>query len=470
MDALAATTATFGEQHFSTAQLGDRRRTRRLVRLADRIARHPGGTLPDKLAAPADLKALYRLVNRPTVTHAAVLQPHQQRTRALMLAHRDEVVLQIHDPTELDYTGKKSLTDLGQIGNGHYRGYICHQTLAVLPKSKEVLGLLQQILHRRADVPPNETRTEKRERENRESLLWLQATSALGPVPEGCQWVDVADRGADTFEFFDHEAALGRSYVVRSSQDRRMRPGHGTKGKTRLLHGFARQLPAQGQRTVKVGERPGQPARQTQVAFAWAAVTLLVPQNPCGHNRRRPLQVWVVRAWEVAPPEGVEPIEGILLTKVPVAEATDAAAVLDWYSCRWIIEEFHKAQKTGCGIELPQFTTEEALQPMIALLSVVALLLLDLRQQSRQPDAEQRPASAVVAPVYVAVLSGWRHKEVRPAWSIKEFFWALARLGGHQNRRGDAEPGWLVLWRGWTKLQIMVDGALAVGFERCGQT
>ena len=33
--------------------------------------KHPGGTLPDKLSSPADLKALYRLCDCEAVTHAA---------------------------------------------------------------------------------------------------------------------------------------------------------------------------------------------------------------------------------------------------------------------------------------------------------------------------------------------------------------------------------------------------------------
>ena len=45
--------------------------------------------------------------------------------------------------------------------------------------------------------------------------------------------------------------------------------------------------------------------------------------------------------------------------------------------------------------------------------------------------------------------------------TVKEFFMALARLGGHMNRKSDGDPGWLVLWRGWMKLQSMLDGAEA---------
>ena len=57
---------TLGRAMFGRAELGDRRRTARLVETFDRMRRHPGGTLPDKLASPPNLKALYRLCRQGT--------------------------------------------------------------------------------------------------------------------------------------------------------------------------------------------------------------------------------------------------------------------------------------------------------------------------------------------------------------------------------------------------------------------
>ena len=141
-----------------------------------------------------------------------------------------------------------------------------------------------------------------------------------------------------------------------------------------------------------------------------------------------------------------------------------------WYECRWIVEEYHKGMKTGCGVEELQFTAVERLQPAIALLSAVALTLLDLRDASRRDDAHTRPATTVISHDYVAVLTAWRYGEVRMEVSVHDFYYALARLGGHQNRKHDKRPGWLVLWRGWVKLQAMLDGYLAARRKRCGQT
>ena len=124
--------------------------------------------------------------------------------------------------------------------------------------------------------------------------------------------------------------------------------------------------------------------------------------------------------------------------------------------------------KTGCGIETLQFTAAERLEPAIALLSVVAATLLNLRTASRREDAKTRPATDVVSSDYIRVLSGWRWGRVRDDLTVHEFFFALARLGGHQNRKHDKPPGWLILWRGWTTLQAMSEGADAIRRKKCG--
>jgi hypothetical protein len=459
------TVASFGERHFGAARLGHRRRTQCLVRIADQIYRHPGGTLPAKLHEPKDYKAMDRLMNRPETTHTGVLEPHRQQTLERM-RQSNGVVLVLHDTTELDYSGLQSISDLGPIGGGFNRGYLCHNSLAFDPQRHEVIGLANQILHRRRHVGRNESVRSKRERRDRESRLWVDGVAALGTPPEGCLWVQVADRGADTFEFLGRPWSPHEAFVMRSKVNRVIRCGHDPHGPRGYLHTYARTLPLRGRWEVLVAARPGQPERKAIVAVAFAPVLLWPPHVRRGIYEKRPLGLWVVRVAELHPPKGVKPLEWILLTNRKVATLEQAWERVDWYACRWVVEEYHKAQKTGCAIEDLQFTTSAALAPMIALLSVVAVTLLNLREASRRPDARERPATALVDARYVAVLSAWRYKKVRKDLSIHDFFYALARLGGHQNRKRDHRPGWLVLWRGWMALQHMVDGAEAL--KSCG--
>jgi hypothetical protein len=465
--------------HFGNAELGDKRRTKRLVYSADRVCRHPGGTLPDKFKSPHDLKAFYRLCACRDVTHEAILTPHRQRTLE-QIEDRVGDVLVIHDSTELDYTTHLSLKHLGQIGNGHHRGYICHNSLAVDPDNREVVGLLNQVLHRRVHAPKKETVAQRRKRKTRESRLWLKGVSVL---PARQQLIDVCDQGADTFEFLEHEFHSGRRFVIRAAYDRGILIGHDAQsGRRSHLRRYASRLPALGQRTVRVTSkllekspkkqgnkrRRFRKAREATVCVAAAPIQVKAPQNKNGEHGNDPLPLWIIHVWEPNPPRGQERLEWFLLTNEPVETFDDACRVIGWYECRWIVEEYHKALKTGCGIENPQFATEARLQPAIALLSVVALTLLSLRDASRRPDAKTCPAIELISVDYVEVLSIWRHNRVCAKWTVHDFFYALARLGGHQNRKRDKQPGWLVLWRGWTTLQAMVDGADAMKRKQCG--
>ncbi|MBL4886851.1 MAG: hypothetical protein JKY95_20300 [Planctomycetaceae bacterium] len=61
MSAQLDSNVTLGQSIFGNAQLGDKRRTARLVQTFDLMRRHPGGSLPQKMASPADLRAFYRL-------------------------------------------------------------------------------------------------------------------------------------------------------------------------------------------------------------------------------------------------------------------------------------------------------------------------------------------------------------------------------------------------------------------------
>lgn len=452
----------FGQQHFGSAQLGDRRRTRSLVDLANRLAHHPQGSLPQKFADPNALRRCYDLMDHPAVTHAAVLAPHREATFAQLRAY-DGVVLFLHDTTELDFTSHTALHDhLGLIAGDRGRGYQCHHSLAVAACDRRVFGLVNQLLHARHPVPADETVAQTRQRETRESLLWVRGVAPLEAAPAGRLWVDVCDRGGETFEFLDYEEAQQRRYVVRAWHDRRSRVGHDPRGRLTKLHEYLRSLPGQGEREVEIHDHDTGAVRRAQLGIAWAPVRLRTPKNKRGHYRGVPLDVWALRVWEERPPAGVAAVEWFLLTNVAVTEVEAAWERVAWYLVRWVVEEYHKAQKTGCDIEAPQFETVERLQPMIALLSVVAVLLLNLRDLSRQEEAQGLPATAVVAAEWVLVLSGWRYQEARPL-TVAEFFLALARLGGHQNRRKDHPPGWLVLWRGWQKLQLLVEG------DRAGQ-
>src|SRR5512142_1917035 len=177
----------WAERNFATAQLGDRRRTRRLVESAVRIAARPEKAFP-QIFDWNDLRGFYRLCDRQETTLAAVMQPHWDQTRQAMA--EQPLVLIVHDTTELDFTSHHALTGIGPIGNERGRGLLQHNSLAIVPRPRQVLGLASQQCRARQPAPNGE-RTHRRKRRPRESDLWTGGIRAAGRPPAGCCWADV---------------------------------------------------------------------------------------------------------------------------------------------------------------------------------------------------------------------------------------------------------------------------------------
>lgn len=456
---------TFGEIHFGSAALGDKRRVRRLVAIADLLVKNPSGSLPSKFNGPGELDGLYHLMKNESVTHASVLAAHFMQTRE-SLACSEEYVVVAHDTTELDFTSHATLTELGQIGKGSSRGYLCHNSLAVLPKTRQVIGLANQILWKRRVVQKGETRSARREHKNRESQLWKQATD---PLPKTLNIVDVCDRGADVFEFLEAEASSGRTFVVRSWHNRSLRVCD-VNGNRTYLHDYVRTIPSLGTKIVEIprsvedessgkSKKAKKAARLATLQVSVVKVSIPRPKRRSGQHGNAPLEVTVVRVWEPNPPAGEKAMEWMLLTNFDAIDLRTGSLVVSWYECRWVVEEYHKAKKTGLNIEDPQFQSESRLEPMIALLSVVAISLLNLRALAGSEDSKNQPAITVMHPDFIETLSLWRYKETRPDMSVCDFCMALGKLGGHLNRKRDGLPGWLTLWRGWMRLNDRVEGA-----------
>lgn len=470
----------FGMTHFQHCDFGDARLTRRAVGSAAMILQHPGGSLPDKLRC-SDLIGFYRMANNPKVTHEKMLQGHRQWVFEQMNSVVGEpvaprVLLLISDTTEADFTGLESTAGLGSIGNGGGRGLLCHNVLAYDCENRSTLGLASQVIHKRRDVKKSETARQKREHPQRESRLWKRGLAGLPAVPAGQLRVNICDRGGDSFENIDFFETRGEKHCIRSKSNRKLADSDaGADDVTRRLHDLARALPRVDRRSIIVNANHGQPGRCATVAIGFSPVTIPAPRGRRGEHSDQPAEAFVIHVREIRDPQdhpakskakGPEPLEWILLTNVPVQNAADAWERVDWYRCRPVIEEFHKAMKTGCGVELLQFTHRAALEVALALLSVVATQLLKMRDLSRDPEKKDLPATRVIDEIYAEVLSVMRFGKKQPLTAY-EFSLALAYLGGHLNRRTDKPPGWLVLWRGWTKLQPMVSAVQADRRSRC---
>ena len=442
-------------EQWGDAALGDSRRTDRAVEIGAAIVANPGASLPVQMEGWQGLKAAYRLLNEEDVTHSALSQPHWQATAERSKHSGASVVLFIQDTTELDYTGHRSVEGLGQIGDGRGRGIMVHSCLAVVPTpgNPDILGLAGQIPWMRDIVASDLKTNTKKQKQRNEGDIWAEMIESIGQAPKqetGQIWVSVGDRGSDVFSYLRRSQALEWHCLLRVTQNRVITMLDGSKG---YLKQLARSLESQAQKTIVLRGRDGEPQRSVQLQVAWESITIQPPAQ--GAERfSQPISGWCIRCWEEH--IGKDALEWILFTTVAVSDAHSALEQLDWYACRWLIEEYHKCLKSGCAIEQRQLETAAGLLSLLGFLGIVAVRLLQLRTLSRSyPDAPARQfVPLLMLNVLVAKLGLFSNE-----LTMSEFWQALARLGGFIGRKSDGRPGWQALWRGWARLQDMCCGA-----------
>lgn len=442
---------------FGSVELGDKRRTQRAVEIAQGMARRPADSLAQQMAGWNQQRGAYRLLDNEAVSHEALSAPHWQQTR-VKAGQSGPVVLMVQDITELDYSAHRATDGLGPIGDHRGQGLMVHNTLAIEPSQRQVVGMAyQQVWTRDAEAHKGkESRTERQARANRQSQRWVKAVEAIGKPPAGVRWVHVGDRESDIFSFFEQCQAKEVDFCIRVKENRRLEEW--SADDPRRLLDQVRQLPAMGERRLEIPAQSGQPARIAQLRVSWQAVTLRSPANEPG--KERTLDAWVVRTWEPNPPPGVKAIEWLLLTSVPVLTLPDALERIDWYTCRWIIEEYHSCLKTGCAIENSRLQHAERLQRLLAFLSILAVRLLQLRDLSR--TTPHLLARTVVEGVLVQIVAYRTHTDPNTL-TLATFWRSVATLGGFPGRKSDGQPGWKRLWHGWLRL---LDWAEGVHFAR----
>ncbi len=298
--------ARWAVEQFGKVELGDKRRRQRAIELAQAMARRPGDGLMKQTGDWNGQRGAYRLLDNAAVSHAALSEPHWALTRE-QAGQRGPVVLMVQDITELDYSSHTATEGLGPIGDQRGRGLLVHNTLAIEPSSRQVIGLAYQQVWVRDEQAHKgqETHLARQHRRTRQSSRWVNAVQAIGTPPQAVRWVHVADRESDIFPFFQQVKACAVDFCVRIVQNRRLVDW--TDETPRYLSDQARQLPCMGERTLDIPAKPGQAARQAHLSVSWQPVSLRSPRNALGEETL--LTAWVVRTWEVNLPVGATAIE-----------------------------------------------------------------------------------------------------------------------------------------------------------------
>jgi hypothetical protein len=450
-DNLATSDNQWAAEEFAHVELKDGRLNWRCQELASILAQQPEVPINQACEDWADTKAAYRFFANEKVTPERILAPHQGQTVSRISQH--PLVLAVQDTTFFTYSHHPYTEELGAIGNKKQKqqGFGMHSTLAVTPTGMPLGLLTQAFFTRPVDEPshqPNDLH--KLPIEEKESYRWLQAfeqTMALSP--EGVDVVTVCDREADIYEMFALAQEKAAHLLVRASADRAL-----VDNEARTLWPKVERQAIAGYLTVHITPNQKRAARTAKVSLRFTQVQLKPPWRP----KQKKLPIVTLNAILVRednPPAGVaEPIEWLLLTNTPVATFEAALQVVQWYCTRWQIEIYHKVIKSGCKVEDCRLKTADRLQNYIALMNVVAWRLLWLTYINRaEPNL---PCTAILTTIEWESLYMRIHKTSQLPDSIPTVRQAvrwIAQLGGFLGRKADGEPGIVVIWRGWQRLQ-----------------
>lgn len=468
MDLDESTVARIARE-FAKLELGDPRRTRRVVEFVTAMARHPQQSLPAALGDDAALEGAYRLLNNQNVDFDDLMAEHRDRTvdRARAVGE----ILVLHDTTTCTFEHADP-REVGYLPTGK-AGLFAHVSLVVDAKRhRRPLGVLHVEPYWRTRKSGRGSRTkhiggkEAASWTHRESERWVRGVQECHEQLDGCAAIHVMDREGDKYELLAHMREQGQRFVVRLRGDRRLSAVHDSESLLDVLqsqpivlkrdvHISARKA-ATAPRSRR--EKPSRPARDATLSVTRAAIGVRRP-NSLPVQLPSEVQINVVHVRETKPPPGQEPIDWTLLTSESIDSKEDVERIIDIYRFRWLIEELFKALKTGCMYEQRLFESRHALLNLLATSLPIAVELLWMRAHvAHDPEA---PALDIVTDEQLEALRQMTRRPLPSTPTAAQVMLAIAGLGGHLKRNGS--PGWLVLHRGYQRLVDFTAGWTARG-------
>jgi Transposase DNA-binding len=315
------------ETELAESQVQEERHQKRLAHLLGRLSEQSPSSIPQAWHGWAETVAAYRFWDNPQVGLTEILSGHQHAT--LERVQAEEVVLLVQDTTFLNYGTLQGNKGVGTIQGKSREEYLLHPTVA-FPPERVNLGVVGLRMGQRPEEPVAHERARKPIAE-KERYRWLQGSQLACEVQQRCPntlVVNVADREGDIQECFleaiSREAADRAEFIIRAKCNRRIAQGQGQS----YLWPALQTTPPLGQLTVESARQPGRPARPAPLAVATRRVTFNRARRLGG--QLPPVEVTVVYAKEHHPPKGAEPIEGLLLTSLPVEDFPSACTLVQW--------------------------------------------------------------------------------------------------------------------------------------------
>lgn len=237
------------------------------------------------------------------------------------------------------------------------------------------------------------------------------------------------------------------------------------QGKQKLFEHLYNQA-LQGNYTIELegDKRRNIKKRTARIEVRFSKVTISGNQYT---NKKLPEEItlYAIEAKEVG--ENIEnPIHWRLLTTKKVEDFTTALLCIEWYTCRWIIEEvFRILKKEGFNIEASELSQGKAIRKL-TLMMLETIIKLFIMQIAYNTEEETEPRSCFskqeieCLDVQIQQLEGKIEKLKNPykPSDLKRYIWVIARLGGWKGYLSERKPGITTFWIGLQKFSSIMQG------------
>ena len=448
---------------------GDKRIENRGEQLLSSLFRAGYSSIQSISGSRAEQKGYYRFLRNDKVQEDLLVKEMVERCGKICAG---KVVLSIQDSSEINLCNHEGrITHDESIGpiNDSVRGigFKLHPSLVIdaytcYPYGYSALEVWSRP-HEKQEV--SSYVQQRMAVSQKESRVWMNSNEqTYSSLSAAKAVIIIQDREGDFYEQFATTPQDGKFFLlIRSNHNRLLEQGV-------KLWDYIAGLPVAGHYTTTISYQhkdKTRKQREATIAVKIGKVKLKKPYKKAAPMPGSSVLLTVIEAREVNT-DFEEPILWRLYTTWPVEDFEQALLVIEWYRCRWFIEEVFKVLKKECfNIEGSELESGWSIRKLTLMLLDTIIKLFQMSIAYSMDEAESPGTVTMFEDSEIKCLEsinqrlqGKTEKLSNPfgqqklAWA----FWILARLGGWKGYTSQRKPGFNTLINGLTKFYAIYQG------------
>lgn len=399
------------------------------------------------------------------MTEDILIEELTERTKELA---KGRVLLAIQDSSEVNLSSHehrlKKNSGIGRTDDSKGSiGFKIHPTLVVDANSLHPLGFSSlAIWHRPFEMADRHHRDyQKQKIEEKESYKWIRASNESKQVLQDAeQVIIIQDREGDIYDQLSQVPDEKHHLLIRSKANRNLADGG------QLWDILAKQeSKGSYQITVEGDIRKQIHKRLATIEIRYLYTSVKRPISAIG-NTTKEAKLYAVEAREINTQEK-SPILWRLITTYPVENYETACLIVQWYACRWLIEQvFRLLKKQGFDIESSELEEGWAVRKLCVLMLSSILKIIQMKLSYDSEEEGQKTGEVFTGTEQDCLkelnkkLQGKTDKLKNPyqPHQLKWATWIIGRLGGWKGYASQRTIGLITLSSGLNKFYLIYEG------------